>query len=122
MAPNKKQNLKKSIKFAQIIRKLKTPQLITDFADQVDDSSLTNFYRIVANLIYSKGFSENPLLRKKLPKLKMVMSPFKREWLKMTQKSTQNPKGKKKFFLQQTGQGNILQIVTSVLPLLLALL
>ena len=55
-------------------------------------------------------------------KIKKVMSPFKKEWLRVTQKSTQNPKGKKKFFLQQTGQGNILQIVTSVLPLLLALL
>ena len=122
MAPNKKQNLKKSIKFAQIIRKLKTPQLIADFAEQVDDSCLSNFYRIVANLIHSEGFSENPILRKKIPKLKKVMSPFKKEWLRVTQKSTQNPKGKKKFFLQQTGQGNILQIVTSVLPLLLALL
>lgn len=122
MAPNKKQNLKKSIKFAQIIRKLKTPQLIADFAEQVDDSCLSNFYRIVANLIHSEGFSENPILRKKIPKLKKVMSPFKKEWLRNTQKSTQNPKGKKKFFIQQTGQGNILQIVTSVLPLLLALL
>ena len=122
MAKIKIQNLKNSINFAKIVKKLRCPTLIKHFVEGSSDKNLCDFYRIIANLIYNEGFSKNPAIRKKIPQLRKLMYPYKKEWKDITKNATKNPKKKKKFLIEQTGSGNILSIISSVFPLLLTLL
>ena len=66
-------NMKQSVAFAKIVKKLKCPELIKDFVQNTSDKNIANFYRIIANLVYSEKFAQNPLVKKKLPKLKKIM-------------------------------------------------
>ena len=118
----KKNNLRDSVNFARVINRLKSPDLINIFVQNTDDKNLMNFYRIIANLIYSDKFGQNPRIKKKINKLRTIMQPFKGKWLKLTKKSSQNMREKRKFMLEQTGNGSIWSIISSILPLLLALL
>ena len=118
----KKNNLRDSVNFARVINRLKSPDLIKIFVQNTNDKNLMNFYRIIANLIYSDKFGQNPRIKKKINKLRTIMQPFKGKWLKLTKKSSQNMREKRKFMLEQTGNGSIWSIISSILPLLLALL
>ena len=122
MGKQSKNNLEKSINFARVIKSLKTPTLIRHFIDHTSDENLTHFYRIVANLLHNEQFANNPMIKKKLSKLRSIMAPFKGTWLKVTKSASKNPRQKRKFFMEQSGNGSILQIISTVLPLLLTLL
>ena len=115
-------NIKQSVIFAKIVKKLKSPELIKEFVQNTSDKNIANFYRIIANLVYSERFAQDPLVKKKLPKLKKIMQPYKKKWLKVTRQASKNPREKRNFFMEQTGNGNILSIITSLLPVLLAFL
>ena len=115
-------NIKQSVIFAKIVKKLKSPELIKEFVQNTSDKNIANFYRIIANLVYSERFAQDPLVKKKLPKLKRIMQPYKKKWLKVTRQASKNPREKRNFFMEQTGNGNILSIITSLLPILLAFL
>ena len=115
-------NIKQSVIFAKIVKKLKSPELIKEFVQNTSDKNIANFYRIIANLVYSERFAQDPLVKKKLPKLKRIMQPYKKKWLKVTRQASKNPREKRNFFMEQTGNGNILSIITSLLPVLLAFL
>ena len=119
---NKQTNIQHSLAFAKIIKKLRSPDLIKDFINNANDSSLSSFYRIVANLIHNSKFSKSSLLQKKIPKLKKIMYPFRKKWLKVTKAANDNPREKRKFLLEQTGNGNVLSIISAILPVLLSLL
>ena len=122
MTKSKQTNMRDSVAFAKIIKKLRSPDLIEDFIRNANDSLLSSFYRIVANLIHNTQFAENNLLRKKIPKLKKIMLPFRKKWMKVTKASDDNPREKRKFLLEQTGNGNVLSIISAILPVLLSLL
>ena len=115
-------NIQQSIAFAKIVKKLKCPELIKNFVQNTSDKNLANFYRIIANLVYSERFAQDPLVRKKLPKLKKIMQPYRKKWTQLTKKASKNPREKRNFFIEQTGNGNIMSIVSSLLPMLLAFL
>ena len=115
-------NMKQSVAFAKIVKKLKCPELIKDFVQNTSDKNIANFYRIIANLVYSEKFAQNPLVKKKLPKLKKIMQPYKKKWVQVTKQASKNPREKRNFMIQQTGNGNIMSIVSSLLPMLLAFL
>ena len=66
MAKIKIQNLKNSINFAKIVKKLRCPTLIKHFVEGSSDKNLCDFYRIIANLIYNEGFYKNPAIRKNI--------------------------------------------------------
>ena len=119
MVKNKQSNMRDSLAFAKIIKKLRSPDLIEDFIRNANDSLLSSFYRIVANLIHNTQFGENTLLRKKIPKLKKIMLPFRKKWLRVTKAANGNPREKRKFLLEQTGNGNVLSIISAILPVLL---
>ena len=122
MAKNKQSNMRDSLAFAKIIKKLRSPDLIKDFINNSNDSTLSSFYRIVANLIHNTNFNESTLIRKKIPKLKKIMYPFRKKWLKVTKAANDNPREKRRFLLEQTGNGNVLSIISAILPVLLSLL
>ena len=122
MGKSKQGNMQDSLAFAKIIKKLRSPDLIEDFIRNANDSLLSSFYRIVANLIHNTQFAENNLLRKKIPKLKKIMLPFRKKWMKVTKASNSNPREKRKFLLEQTGNGNVLSIISAILPVLLSLM
>ena len=122
MGKSKQANMQDSLVFAKIIKKLRSPDLIEDFIRNANDSLLSSFYRIVANLIHNTQFAENNLLRKKIPKLKKIMLPFRKKWMKVTKVSNSNPREKRKFLLEQTGNGNVLSIISAILPVLLTLM
>ena len=111
-----------SLAFAKIIKKLRSPDLIEDFIRNANDSLLSSFYRIVANLIHNTQFAENTLIRKKIPKLKRIMLPFRKKWMRVTKASNSSPREKRKFLLEQTGNGNVFSIISAILPVLLSLL
>ena len=95
----KKNNLRDSVNFARVINRLKSPDLIKIFVQNTNDKNLMNFYRIIANLIYSDKFGQNPRIKKKINKLRTIMQPFNGKWLKLTKKSSQNMREKRKFML-----------------------
>ena len=122
MTKIKTQNLKNSINFAKIVKKLKCPTLIKHFLESTSDKHLCDFYRIIANLIHNDNFAQSSLIKKQIPKLRKLMSPNKKQWTDITKGASKNPKRKKMFLIEQTGSGNILSIISTVLPLLLSLI
>ena len=122
MGNNKIQNLKNSVNFAKIIKRLKCPILIKHFVESASHENLCAFYRIIANLLHNDNFAENSLIKKKIPKLRKLMSPHKKEWTDITKTASVNTRRKRKFLIEQTGSGNILSIISTVLPLLLSLI
>lgn len=122
MGKNKSQNLKNSVNFAKIIKRLKCPILIKHFVESASHENLSAFYRIIANLLHNDNFAQNSLIKKKIPKLRKLMSPHKKEWTDITKTASLNTRRKRKFLIEQTGSGNILSIISTVLPLLLSLI
>ena len=119
MAKKHQQSLDKSVNFAKIVHKLKCPTLIKHFVESTNEHVLSDFYRIMANLLYNEKFTQSKVIKRKIPKLRKMMAPYKKQWIDITKYASKNPKKKKKFFV---GSGNILSIISSVLPLLLTLL
>ena len=99
MGKIKIQNLKNSINFAKIVKKLKCPTLIKHFLECSSDKNLCDFYRIVANLIHNENFSQNSLIKRKIPQLRKIMSPYKKQWTDITKSPTKNPQRKKRFLI-----------------------
>lgn len=122
MVKKSKSNLQQSVNFARIIKQLKSPALIKHFIQSTTDDNLSAFFRIAANLLHNEKFASNSLVKRKLPKLRQIMAPFKKKWLKVTKSASDNPRQKRKFLMEQTGNGSILKIICSILPLLLSLI
>ena len=115
-------NLQQSVNFARIIKQLKSPALIKHFIQNTNDDNLADFFRIAANLLHNERFASNSLVKKKLPKLRQIMAPFKKKWLKVTKSASVSPRQKRKFLIEQSANGSILKIISSLLPLLLSLI
>lgn len=116
------EHIKTCLKNAHLLKKLKNGDLIKSFLQGSNDATVHNLLSMIANLIHNTKISDHPLLKKKLPKLKKKMGTQSKMWLKVTNNSKQNSKFGRKFLINQAGNGVLMDIITTMLPLLPLLL
>lgn len=116
------EHIKTCLRNAHLLKKLKNGELVKTFLQGSNDSTVHSLLSMVANLIHNTKISDHPLIKKKLPKLKKKMVTDSKMWLKVTNNSKKNSKFSRQFLINQAGSGILMDIVTTMLPLLPMLL
>jgi hypothetical protein len=119
---NKRHNISSIIDSLRLICNLKKPNKIISFLRKCDDTTVSELVASIANLIYNDDFQGHPLLKKKLNKLKKIMKGDSAKWQRVTRNANKGSKYKRQVLVEQAGSGNLLNILSTILPIVISLL